>query len=476
MKLTLEARCRWILVLLTAVLFLPSLTTPFIYDDYYHFVENTKLHAPQSVGDVFHNGRQETRPVFNFSLYLQARLFGKSAMAAHAVNITLYLICVLGLFEFLLALSLPWSVSLVSTFLFAIHPINVESVVYFNSRSGLLALTFALWAQVWLLKPQRKGFALGLGFLALAMGSKEDGILGVTLALWTQIFLYLREERPLPKMRLGGILAMGLCIPLLYYFFRSPHLHTVGTGVSPWNVYAVAQGRNILLHLSTFFLPYPLTLDRDLPAWMNAWQVWLGCWLLLAFFLHMAWRFRSSWITFGFVWALLALLPTHSIVPVLDVQASRILFPMVPAIAFTTEQTLAKYLGRFSKSYVALLGVAFLGLGIMTAHQIQVWQMPLKVWERNAKHAPSRWRTWVNLAVESAEAGQWEKAHRAILQARRLAPDRPEVLYNQAAIYAVRKDGKRSRAKAIFYLRKALAKDPSHPRAQNLLRRLTQRK
>ncbi len=462
-----------LLILVGLALYLPSLSVPYIYDDYLHFVDNPRLQEASTLSDVFFNGRQETRPVFNLSLFLQSYFFGMDAVAAHAGNVFIFFLCVAGLIFFLKALSLPPKAVWITAFLFLVHPINVESVAYFNSRSGLLALTFALWAQPFLLKPKWRSFWVGMFFLILAMGSKEDGVVGVLLALWTQLFLHWKEKRKPCPWRLASMIASLLVLPLIYAVFRSPHLNTVGADVAPWNVYVLEQGRNLVLHLSTFFIPYPLTFDRDLSSWMNSWEVLMGCWLILAFFVHMAWRFRHSWISFGFVWALLALLPTHSFVPVLDVHASRILFPMVPALALATHFVLVKYLGEIRKAYVVALSILLIGFSSLTFHNIQVWQEPLRVWERNARQAPSRWRTWVNLAVECGESGKWRKAHKAILQARRLAPERPEVLYNQAVIYAVRKDAQRNLKLAKHFLLEALKRDPHHKRAQQLLKRIS---
>ena len=160
-----------LLVLVAAALYFPAVSAPFAYDDYAHFLWNQKILHPQSISDIFRNGLQETRPVYNLSLAAQAFLFGTNAIAAHVVNLALFFSCGVLLFFLLLRLTENSTLTMICTLVFLVHPMAVETVVYFNSRSGLLGMFFSLAA---LLCVTYRKFPGCLIFLALAIGSKED--------------------------------------------------------------------------------------------------------------------------------------------------------------------------------------------------------------------------------------------------------------------------------------------------------------
>lgn len=70
---------------------------------------------------------------------------GMNPSLSHGVNLALHLVNI-GLLFYLLSrfLSPLWSVILIATALFALHPMNVESVVWVTERKGLLSTMFVL--------------------------------------------------------------------------------------------------------------------------------------------------------------------------------------------------------------------------------------------------------------------------------------------------------------------------------------------
>lgn len=461
-----------LLLLVSAALYLPSLSVPFYYDDFPHFVENPQILHPQSLSDVFRNGRQETRPLFNLSLALQAYFFGTSAVAAHAVNVLLFLGCGLLFYYLLCRLTGSSTLCFLAALVFLVHPMAVESVVYFNSRSGLLALLFSLWAWWALLHWNVVRFFWGPIFLVLAMASKEDAASAVAVAFLLMRRLEVREGPRWERWQKLLVLSTLLTLPLLYSVFRSPHIGTAGSEVEPWVLYVWHQGIYLPLHLARFFWPWPLTLNWDLPpGWFSMPAVSSG-WMILLLLGFLFWKRRRSTEVLGWAWMFLALLPTHSVIPLLDVQATRISFFALPGFALLAAAGIASFLQRRKEIVFAGGVLLLLFFSWRTADQIRVWRNPIAMWEENVAAAPSRWRGWVSLATEYGHRRRWEDAWKAISRAAALESRHTAVLYNQALIAALRTDGRRDLALARQNLHKVLRINPQHTRAQTLLRQL----
>lgn len=94
------------------------------------------------------------RPMVHFSFALEKSLFGESAKVSHFVNLVIYLL-ILFLFYKLL---IRWlgkekeGFTLVTTLLFAIHPIHSEVVASIKNRDEMLAFLFAILAGIFIHK------------------------------------------------------------------------------------------------------------------------------------------------------------------------------------------------------------------------------------------------------------------------------------------------------------------------------------
>ncbi|MFH1018485.1 MAG: tetratricopeptide repeat protein [Pseudomonadota bacterium] len=467
---------KWIeivfVLLMGGVLFWPARNVPYYYDDYPHFVENRRILNPHNASDIFRNGLQETRPVYNLSLAGQGALAGTNARAAHMGNIALHTANAALLFLLLSREIGPGLIPFFSSVVFLCHPATIESVAYFNSRSTLLAVLFGLLSLLLLFSSRRALRVLGIAALILAIGSKEDGIVSVGWILLLHLWR-LRKGRPALSMPfLFASLGTLVTLPLLYLLFRSPHVNSIGAGVENPFLYLWKQGVYVPLHLSVFFIPWPLTLDRDLPSWLfSPWLVATG-WILMGGLVVGVWRKLDRIWALGLAMALIGLAPTHSVVPLLDLQATRVLYPMLVGLSlFTVAFLNGVWFERKRLTYVLSIGLVFL-MASLARGEIRVWMDPVALWRRDAHFAPSRFRSWVNYAIELGERGRWDEAESAIGRAAALEPHHPSVLYNAAVINGTRPGSKRDVPLALRELNELLRIDPAHERGKALKTRL----
>ena len=117
---------------------------------------------------------QQYYPVVHTAFWLEHRVWGESDLGYHLVNVFLHALASLLVVPLMRQLRLPgaWF----AAFLFALHPVCVESVAWMAEQKNTLSLVFALGAMIAYLQfEERRDFrryGLALGLFALALLSK----------------------------------------------------------------------------------------------------------------------------------------------------------------------------------------------------------------------------------------------------------------------------------------------------------------
>jgi protein O-mannosyl-transferase len=154
-----------LLVLATIALYNPVTRAPFLnLDDGIYVTDNLQVRAGLSWKTVvwaFHTtAATNWHPITWLSHALDCQIFGLNPTGPHAINVLLHAANVVLLFLLLeSATGLAWR-SLMVAALFALHPINVESVAWIAERKNVLSMLFfliALAAYGWYVRRPRLG-------------------------------------------------------------------------------------------------------------------------------------------------------------------------------------------------------------------------------------------------------------------------------------------------------------------------------
>src|ERR1700746_2123290 len=150
-------------------------------------------------------------PLLYSSSWLQERLLSNSTTGYHLVNILLHIGCVVLVLKILRFLRIPGAE--LAAIIFALHPVDVETVAWITERKNTLSGFFALAATLSYLKfdesRSRRSYALALGLFLLGLLSKT-AIVTLPLALLV-IFWWKR----------GAISWRRDVMPLIPFFFLS---------------------------------------------------------------------------------------------------------------------------------------------------------------------------------------------------------------------------------------------------------------
>ena len=201
----------WLAALLVAACvaaYLPTLRNGFVWDDDTFLTKNALIKAPDGLYRFWFTTQPlDYWPVTSSTLWFEWRLWGTHAVGYHATNLALHLGEVLLLWGVLRRLRVPgaWLAAL----LFAVHPVNVESVAWVAQRKNLTAMLFYLLSVHGFLRTQWYEKGLGLGGCLAPIGAgqlpRPDSFYWLSLLAFILAMLSKGSVAPLPLVLLGVI-------------------------------------------------------------------------------------------------------------------------------------------------------------------------------------------------------------------------------------------------------------------------------
>ena len=429
----------------TALAYANALTAGFQFDDFNIIVDNPAVHGLAAWWD----GMPGIRPLLKLSYTLNG-LADPGPFGFHAVNVLLHLINVALAWH--LSAHLPgrpgWAAGpermrarVLATLLFALHPIQTESVTYVSGRSMSLMTAFGLAALLaWLAAPNktrpRLWQGLSLGLFTAAVASKEVALV-LPLAL-----LLLWPPSGMDRVGLGRV-GLGICLFLaglvgLLLWLGYAYLLT-GPMHRSLSANLASEIHALFYLLGQLFRPHALNIDPDLPEFARWGLVPALEATALTALVGYAWvtRRRLPWLWFGLAWWLLLLLPTHSLVPRADLASERHFYLAALGLYWIAGVALASLpaLGPLPRWAGLVAALACMGM-LFTAQRNADYRDEISLWRATATRSPDKARVWNNLGYAHALAGQTAPARAAFLEALRLDPEHLRAARNLRALDA----------------------------------------
>jgi tetratricopeptide (TPR) repeat protein len=254
-----------------------TFSVPLVYDDIPGILENSTIRHWGSSLLPPENTTAGGRPVLNLSLAANYAVSGTAVWSYHALNLAIHTLAGLVLFGIIRrtlaprARSAATAIALSATLLWALHPLQTESVTYVIQRAESLMGLFYLLTLYCFIRGAGTGGGRGFLWLALCavscllgMGTKE-----VMVSAPLVVLLYDRtfvagsfREAWVRHWRLYGALAatwLALAFLVIATHGRSGSAGA-GSGVAWWR-YALTQFPAIAHYLRLCLWPSPLVLD-----------------------------------------------------------------------------------------------------------------------------------------------------------------------------------------------------------------------
>jgi protein O-mannosyl-transferase len=182
-----------ILAVVTILAYQPSWHGGLLWDDD-NCTTPRELRSLDGLGRIWFQPRATAQyyPLLYTSYWVQQRLWGDSTTGYHLVNLLLHIGCAVLVLKILRFLRVPGAE--LAAMIFALHPVNVETVAWIAERKNTLSGIFALAATFSYLKfdenRSRRSYALAIGLFLLGLLGKT-AIVTLPLA-WLVIFWWKR--------------------------------------------------------------------------------------------------------------------------------------------------------------------------------------------------------------------------------------------------------------------------------------------
>ena len=290
-------------------------------------------------------------PLLYSSSWLQERFWSDSPTGYHLVNLLLHIGCVVLVLKILRLLRIPGAE--LATIIFALHPVNVETVAWITERKNTLSGVFALAATLSYLKfdesRSRRSYALALGLFLLGLLSKT-AIVTLPLALLV-IFWWKR----------GAISWRRDVVPLIPFFLLSAAAGLMTCWVEYVNIAYKARTLDFSL------------VDRCLIAGRAFWfQLGKVLWPSNLMFIYPRWEINARvWWQYLFPVAVLGLLgilwSLAAMVPRSIGGSAHLYFPVVAYVGFSQSIFLHLFVCNRSLAIFGLPG---------NHHALRQWDCP----------------------------------------------------------------------------------------------------
>jgi hypothetical protein len=396
-----------LLVLATLAVYYPVHGHPFVrYDDNDYIYENLHVQAGMSWHTVKWALTTSTasnwHPVTWMSHALDCQLFGLNPAGPHDENLLLHALNAVLLFWVLLRATGYAGRSFMVAALFALHPINVESVAWIAERKNMLSMMFfllALGAYRWYVsKPGAGRYAVVALLFAVGLMAKPQIItFPFVLLLWDywplgRMFSGNRQSLPAASSDIKGR-------SLLFFIWEKVPLFCIAAasalitmkaqhGARSWFPRPVRGGNAVLsygLYLKKLVWPTGLAPMYPHPGASLRWSFVVSAGLILTVItiLVILGR-RHRYLPVGWFWFLGTLVPMIGIIQVgIQAMADRYAYVSFLGLFIMICWGVADWAQekQFPAALLPAVSCALLlTLGVTTRHQLDYWRTDVDLW------------------------------------------------------------------------------------------------
>ena len=434
-----------LLVLLVALAYLQVTENGFMtgFDDGVYVTGNAHVRAGLTLDGLrwafTTNHAANWHPVTWVSHMLDWQLYGSNPSGHHFTSLLLHAANTLLLFLLLCSMTGQARRSLFVAALFAVHPLHVESVAWIAERKDVLSTFFGLLTIAAYLRyvrvPRARRYLLALAAYVLSLLSKPMLVSLPFVLLLLDYWPLRRREAPrsllLEKVPLIA-LALASCLVTLWA------QHSGGTVISTAGIAVGVRAANAAVSCVDYIakMLYPLRLaafyphpSTTLPAWQVVGSVALVC---AGFASALACAKRKPYVTVGWLWYVITLLPVVGLVQV-GAQAMADRYTYVPliglfiALTWLAADAYAAMASRDGSSWraavPAVVGSAIvISLALHTFAEVRYWRNNETLFTRAIEVTRNNALAHYNLALDLQNRGRSADAARHYLAALRIDP------------------------------------------------------
>ena len=510
----------FLMIFLVCLAYGNTLQHSFHFDDIPSILEKPWIRGLDKIPDFIFSYSQ--RPLVILSFNINYAISGFKEWSYHVFNITFHLLVVFLVYRLgkLIVSHISQGnaplvndsnqMPLLAAVIFAVHPLNTQAVTYISSRSSIMATMFYLVAIILffegLYKKENKVIKTNYVFVAGAVISFGIGFLCklIVISLPAILFAYHyyfisnQNIQTWIKKQWKWILGTGVLLALAFLFkkiYGDGLLRASIVDVTAWNYFRTQIGVIPFEYFRKMIFPFNLTIDPVFQVILH-WRslIAIGGIIILGI-LSIAWiklsKVKKQSKTFapeafGLIWILVALSPSSSFIPLLDMAAEHrtylplagfsILFAslLIRLKSFIQQSIKIDAESMYNNQKVVMLPVVLILLILVsflvgTRERNKVWKDEVSLWTDAKQKAPFLIRPYNNLGEAYDKLGKYDLAIAEFEQALRLNPNYFFALSNLGNVYGKKKEY----AQTISYTKQALQQKPDYaPGYYNLAKAL----
>jgi len=336
----------------------------------------------------------------------------------------------------------------IAAIIFAVHPVQTESVAWVAGRNDVLLGLFTIASFTCYAfsfrTPRHRSFNLPASVLlfAGALLTKETAMFFIPLYAFFD--LTIRGERPRALFSSKGLLRLSI-FPAVGLVYLGMRYQIFGALIGAEQLYGkipldsrVLQAPGLAM-VNLLFLVWPSGLSVVHPLERLPWGGWLlvmaGIAALAGLLILWIYSFRRGPVlSWSLLWLILGLVPLLNIFPIAVPVMEHRLYAVVPAFCiaagyavmavrrFPGFRRAAPPAGGIGVAGVAV-GTACLALALVTWTRIPVWKNSESLWLDAIEKEPGSPRSYRNLASYYYELGDFDRAIPMLIHYVRLRPD-----------------------------------------------------
>lgn len=403
------------------LVYAPSLEYDFVsWDDERFVQENPMIRALDGahLRRIFTSWEFEHYTPLQFLSYaVDYRRWGQDPFGYHLTNLGLHMINTGLLYGLLWTLTRRWWLAWWVAALFAVHPVQVEAVVWISERKTLLSAAFglgAVWAHIRPWGAVRRG-RIAVGALVLGALLAKPSAVSIVAAIIAYDWIVRREPLRRAVVRHLGLIAVATACAALTLASHARVGALAPVPVRSREPWAIAATIAVvwLRYLGLALWPRDLSLLYDVrvvetllrPDVIAAAVVLAGLGAAA-----IGARRRQPLATWSAAWFVAHLLPVSGLVPIATWMNDRYLYlagvavwaPATAAGLALAHRVTSRAVGGW-RSVTTALGVGaaaalLVALSLMTLRQASVWASPVTLWQHVVRRMPGSGAAHLNLA------------------------------------------------------------------------------
>jgi len=440
------------LILLTLIVYLPAIHCGYVWDDDAYVTANPLLTDANGLKRIWFSFDSPSQyfPLVYTAFRMEHALWGFDPLGYHLVNVLIHIINALLVWLVLSKLGIrgAWLAGAI----FALHPVNVESVAWITERKNTLStLFYLLTVLAWLRFASKDAgqwwryYGLALILYALALFAKTTAC---TLPATLLIVLWVKGER-VDWKRVGQtipFLAMGVAMGLLSVWWEQ-NVHGIkGLQFAELGQRPLIAGHAVWFYLMKLVLPIKLTFSY--PKWFpdtgNPLEyLWPGTLILLAAALWFSRKRLGSAAILSLAFFVANLAPVLGFIDLYTFRYSFVadhyqyVASVGPIVLFAVGISRKWCIrGREFSVPTAIPLIILIILGLLTWSQTHAYHDVETLWRDTLAKNPAAWMAYINLAGSEYHEGRYDEAIAQYQECLKAVPDCAEAYVGMSAVYA----------------------------------------